>query len=1152
MEHRRLSLDDRYQQREGDVLLTGIQALVRLAIDQHRRDKAAGQKTAGFISGYRGSPLGGLDLELGRAKALLTAENIVFQPGVNEELGATAVWGSQQTNLFPGAKFEGTFGLWYGKAPGVDRAGDVFRHANAAGTSPLGGVIALCGDDHDCKSSTLPSQSDYAMMHAEIPVLNPASVQDVLDFGHFAIALSRYSGLWTSMIALADTMDSAAKVEVTPDRLRFVLPTDFAMPTSGVHIRLGDVPVQQEERVRSVKLPAALAFARANGINRMVMDSPTARFGIIATGRAYEDLRQAMAVLGLDENLAATLGLRIMKVGMPWPLDAHTVRGFARGLQKLLVIESKRPVMEDQLRGILYDLAPTERPAILGKKDAEGRPLLSDTRALSAAGIARALLQFLPDERLRRPAETWFAAIAAQESMISALPAQAARTPFYCSGCPHNTSTRLPEGTRGMAGIGCHYMVTWMDRDTHLFSQMGGEGVHWVGQQAFTNEPHMFVNLGDGTYFHSGTLAIRQAVAAKLNITYKILYNDAVAMTGGQAVDGPLTPQIIARQVLAEGVAAVRVVADDPSRYGATPDFPAGVSIAARERLDAIQKELRATPGVTVLIYDQVCAAEKRRRRKRGLMDDPPKRLFINDAVCEGCGDCSVKSNCISVEPVETEFGRMRRINQSSCNKDYSCAKGFCPSFVEITGAQLRKHTAAGITLDDAGLPEPSRPPLDRLYNIFITGIGGTGVTTVASILSHAAFIERKGGTELNMTGLAQKGGAVTSHLRLAPTPEEVLGPRIPAASADVLIACDAMVAVTGDALRLLRRDLTAAVVNADVAPTAAFVRDPKVQYDGDGMVQVLRNSTRQCATVDATRLAELAIGDALYGNMLQLGYAYQQGLIPLSATAIHAAITLNGAQVQKNLDAFNLGRRLAHTPTLAEKILPAARGSHQISETLEQRIGRREELLTAYQSKRYAKRFRALVDKVRQAEAALDGRTELTEAVVRGFAKLMAYKDEYEVARLYAAPEYQERLKAQFEGSYSMRILLAPPLFSKRDPDTGHLIKRSFGSWVLKFFPILARFRFLRGTVFDLCGQTAERAMERRLRDTYEKDLRAALPTLTSANKATVVELAKLPDDIRGFGHIKKASVQRTESRRQELLKALSQNSAPLQSAAE
>jgi len=1157
-----VSLDDKYVLDKGRIFLTGVQALVRLPLIQRRRDLTAGKNTGCFISGYRGSPLGGYDQQLWRAGKQLKQHFVHFQPGVNEELAATAVWGSQQTNLFAGAKHDGVFGIWYGKGPGVDRSGDVFKHANFAGTSPWGGVLAIAGDDHVAKSSTVPHQSEFAFVDASIPVLNPAGVQDTLDFGLLGFAMSRFSSCWVGFKTTAEIMDSAASVEADAAALQIALP-DFAMPPGGLHIRWPDPWLEQEERLHSFKLPAVLAFARANAIDRVVIDTPNPRLVIVTTGKSYLDVRQALDDLGIDDDLARDIGLRVYKVGMPWPLEPTKARAACAGAERVLVVEEKRALIEWQLKEQLYDLPSGQRPKIEGKHDEAGGLLFRANGELNATEVALAIadrvLAFADVERVK--ARRALLRQRAEGGKVA--PSAFQRTPYFCSGCPHNTSTRVPEGSRAVAGIGCHFMAAWMpERTTETFTQMGGEGAPWVGQAPFTETGHVFANLGDGTYNHSGSMAIRMAVASKVTMTYKILFNDAVAMTGGQPSDNGLTPWAIARQVAAEGVARIDVVTDDPDKYPSDDIWPANTQIHHRDDLDAVQRNLRETPGVTVLIYDQTCAAEKRRRRKRGLMEDPNRRVFINEAVCEGCGDCGVKSNCVSVLPVETEFGRKRQIDQSSCNKDFSCVKGFCPSFVDVIGGKLRKRAAGGKPAAGAPevfevLPEPALPGLDEPYGILVTGIGGTGVVTIGALLGMAAHLEGKGTSVLDMTGLAQKGGAVLSHVKIASSPDAVHAVRIAPGSADLLLACDIATAAGKDGLEAVSQGKTRAVVNTHQTMTGRFTQEPDMQFPADAMMATLRKAAGDNSTefVDAYRIATKLLGDSIASNLFMLGYAWQKGLIPLSREAIERAIELNAVAIEFNKQAFLWGRRTAHDREAVERLVepkPAAARPAAAAAGLEEIVRIRVEALTAYQDAAYAERYRRLVDKVAAAERkAVPGREDLAKAVARYAFKLMAIKDEYEVARLYADGSFERRLREQFEGDFKLRFHLAPPSFAPRDPETGQLKKLTFGAWMMPAFRVLASFKGLRGGRFDPFGRSAERRMERRLRDEYEATVDEMIARLTPDTHAICVELASVPEQIRGFGHVKERHVERAESLRRQLVEQL-RNPQAAKSAAE
>src|SRR5437764_4804520 len=957
-----VTLDDKYTIDRGRVYLTGTQALVRLPLMQRQRDLAAGLNTACFISGYRGSPLGGFDQALGNARRFIERNHIRFQPGINEEMAATAVWGSQQIGLFPGAKYDGVFGMWYGKGPGVDRSGDPLKHANSAGTAPHGGVLAVAGDDHTCKSSTLAHQSEFAFIDAAIPLLNPAGIEDILDLGVYGWAMSRYSGCWVAFKTVAETMDSSASVNLDPGRIEIVLPNDFVMPEGGLNIRWPDPPLDQEYRLHRYKLAAAQAFARANQLDRIVLDSPRPRFGIVTTGKSYLDVRQALDELGIGEQEAATIGLRLYKVAMPWPLEPDGVRNFAEGLDEVLVVEEKRAVIEPQLKDLLYNWPADPRPRIFGKYDDAGNWILPSTGELNPNQIARAiagrLARIAPSDLLSER----LARIEAAERQGGGNVVPFQRTPYFCSGCPHNTSTRVPEGSRALAGIGCHYLSQFMDRETATFTQMGGEGVPWIGQAPFTETQHVFANIGDGTYTHSGILAIRSAVAAGVNMTYKVLFNDAVAMTGGQALDGGLTVPIVTRQLAAEGVRQVVVVSDEPEKYPPATDFAPGTSVRHRDELDLVQRELREMGGVTAIVYDQTCAAEKRRRRKRGRFPDPPKRVVINDLVCEGCGDCSTQSNCLSVVPVETEFGRKRAIDQSSCNKDYSCLKGFCPSFVTVEGGSLRKREAGELGEDGLPpLPEPKLPALAEPYGMLVTGVGGTGVVTIGALIGMAAHLEGKGVTVLDMTGLAQKGGAVLSHVRVAAAPDQIHAVRIAAGDARLLLGCDLVVSGGAEALSRLRHGVSRAIVNAHETITGDFTRNPDLSFPAESLRLSIAAATgaKNAEFIEATRIATGLLGDSIATNLFMLGYAYQRGLVPVSAEAIERAIELNAVAVGFNRAAFRWGRRaVVDRALVTDRATPSSTiGDQRISETVDEVIARRVEFLTQYQNAAYARR---------------------------------------------------------------------------------------------------------------------------------------------------------------------------------------------------
>jgi indolepyruvate ferredoxin oxidoreductase len=1151
-----VSLDDKYTLERGPVFLTGTQALIRLLMLQRERDVRAGLNTAGFISGYRGSPLGGLDQALWRARPHLDSHHIRFQPGVNEDLAATAVWGTQQVGMFPGANYDGVFSMWYGKGPGVDRCGDVFKHANAAGTSPRGGVLALAGDDHAAKSSTLPHQSEHIFKACLIPHLNPASVQDYLDFGIHGFAMSRYSGCWIAFKCVTDVVESGASVIIDPTRITTKIPEDFTLPPGGLNIRWPDGILEQEARILDYKVYAALAYARANGLDRIVWDSPRARLGIITAGKSYGDVMSALSSLGITREVASDIGLRVYKVAMTWPLEPQGAKRFAEGLEEILVVEEKRQLIEYQIKEELYSLKEGARaPRVVGKFDdsgewsrSGGQPagtwLLPAHYEHSPAMVAKAIAQRLEKLGMTRQLGSQFrerlAFLDFKEKILARPRVTAVRQPYFCSGCPHNTSTRVPEGSRATAGIGCHFMAVWMDRNTATFTHMGAEGAPWIGQAPFTKEKHIFANLGDGTYFHSGLLAIRAAVAAKVNMTYKILYNDAVAMTGGQRHDGPLDPPMISRQIAAEGVKPIVVVTDEPDKYPKATDWAPGVTIRHRDELNAVQKELREMPGVSALIYDQTCASEKRRRRKRNEFPDPAIRAVINEMVCEGCGDCSVKSNCLSVEPLETEFGRKRAINQSSCNKDYSCVKGFCPSFVTVEGGRLKKGRSAAVSTDeDFQVGEPNIPELENPYGILVTGIGGTGVITIGQIIGMAAHLEGKGVTVLDMSGLAQKYGAVMSHVQLAARAEDLSATRLDTGGASLVIGCDLVVSASTEAIAKMSSAGTRAVVNASVTPTAEFVRNPNWQLPGSDLQADIRDTTQSAEFVAATELAGALLGDAIATNMFMLGYAWQKGWLPLSGSSLERAIELNGVAVEFNKQAFAWGRRAAVDAERVRRIaLPAAviPIDQHLSRSLEELVERRTKFLTGYQNAAYAERYRVLVDKTRSIEQQKIGTTKLTEAVARYYAKLLAYKDEYEVARLYTDGDFKRKIEGMFEGDYRMVFHLAPPLLSRTDPLTGEPRKMRFGPWTFQLFRLLARLKGLRGTALDIFGYSSERKTERALIAEYEQDVERLLQGLTAQNHAIAVEIASLPEEIRGYGHIKARNLTAARTKREQL----------------
>ena len=1139
MSKQEITLQDRFDLDKETVLLNGTQALVRLMLMQAARDRATGLNTAGFVTGYRGSPLGAVDMQMRRAEALLTQAQVRFEEGLNEDLAATALWGSQQAELRGEGRYDGVFGLWYGKGPGVDRSGDVFRHANMAGSSALGGVLVAMGDDHTGESSTVLHQSEWALMDAYLPIVSPAGVQEILDYGLYGYALSRFSGLWVGLKTMKDTVEATAVVDGRPDRVGLVTPA-FEMPEGGLNIRLGDTPHAQEARIIDYKRFAAEAFSHANGIDRRMVGKPGAKIGFVAAGKNWLDLVHAMDLLGLDAEEAGRLGITTYKVGQVFPLDMKGFHDWAEGLDLIVVVEEKRKLIEIQIKEALFD---DNRYRVYGwYKGGAGalhREELFPTRgALDPIMIAEKLGGILVEEgrgtdRIRAGLETLAEARKADNAEEIA-----SRLPYFCSGCPHNTSTRLPEGARAYAGIGCHYMVQWMDRETTGFTHMGGEGANWIGEALFSTRKHVFQNLGDGTYNHSGVQAIRAALASGTTITYKILYNDAVAMTGGQPNEGGLDAPRIAAELKAMGVRHIAVVYDEKEDVDFKA-FPQGIEMFERAELMPVQERFAEIEGVSAIIYIQTCAAEKRRRRKRGLFPDPDKRVFINTDVCEGCGDCGVQSNCVSLVPVETELGRKRAVDQSGCNKDFSCLKGFCPSFVTLEGATIRKEAAAELSVPD--LPEPELPVIDGTHNVVITGVGGTGVVTIGAVLAQAAQLDGKGAGMMEMAGLAQKGGAVHIHCRLAETPEDISAIRVATGEADALIGGDLVVSAGARTLGLTRRGRTGAVVNSHEIITGDFTRDPEFSLPSDRLAVALEARLGEAAVqmFDATELARHTMGDSIYSNMMVFGAAWQRGLVPLSRAAISDAIRLNGAAVERNLRAFEIGRWAAHAPGEAMALI--APGVVRLPGTLEDKIAYRADHLATYQSARLARRYRKLVDGI--------GDEALREAVAKGYHKLLAYKDEYEVARLLLTS--RDKARAEFDGEFRMSFHLAPPLLAKKVAD-GRPVKRAFGPWMERPMRVLARMKRLRGTPLDVFGYTAERRMERALIKQYEADLREVLPRLSEATHEAVVALAELPLSIRGFGPVKAANEAKAARQRESLLAVIRAGGDAVQTAAE
>ncbi len=1140
-----VSLDDKYRLEKGRIFLTGVQALVRLPLMQRQLDQAAGLNTAGYITGYRGSPLGSYDQELVREKDRLQANGILHQPGVNEDIAATACSGTQQAGLDKAGRHDGVFAIWYGKGPGVDRSGDAIRHGNLFGAAENGGVLMLIGDDHLCESSTTAHSSEYAMVDGLVPILNPAGVQDILTFGLYGIAMSRFSGSWVSLKCVHDTVESTVSMEVGPDLAPITWPKGKRAAGANIsanEFRMGlqAMALWQERRIHEGRLPAAQAFVRANGLDRVVMDAPEARLGVIAAGKSYLDLIQALAELGIDGVRARSLGLRIYKPGLTWPLEPVSLKSAMAGLETVLVVEDKRPLIEDQVKTLLYGMA--NPPRIIGKRDRAGAPLLPSYGALTANDVARALGR----ELLAIQAD---AAIDAKLARLDALDERARQTqpvlsrpPYFCAGCPHSSSTVVPEGSKARAGIGCHFMATWMDRDTKQFTQMGGEGGSWIGEGPFSTHGHMFQNVGDGTFYHSGSLVVRAAVAAGANITFKILYNDAVAMTGGQKMEiGNLKVPQIAQLLAAEGVVETVVVTDEPRKYDKAVRWPANTTVRHRDDIDGVQRRLREVGGVTALIFDQTCAAEKRRRRKRREMPDPDERIVINTRVCEGCGDCGVQSNCVAIQPEATELGRKRRIDQSACNKDFSCIKGFCPSFVSIKGGRLKKSER--LQHDLPLPPEPKIPPLEGTFGLLVTGIGGTGVITIAAILGMAAHLEGKGCAGLDMIGVAQKGGAVLSHLKIAATPEAIGSARLGAGGADLVLGCDRVVAASPAALAVMERGRTRALINLEAVLTGDFTRQPDFEFPASQLNALLNDvlGPKGWDGIEASDLARRLAGDAIGANLLLVGYAYQKGLIPLTSAAIEKAITLNGVQVEMNRNIFRWGRRAAADleAVLAEAMPEPAKPAEKL--TLDELIARRIADLTDYQDRRYATVYADFVEEIRRYESLwMPGRSEFSTAVAHNLFKLMAYKDEYEVARLYTDGGFRQQLAKEFEGEFRLEVHLAPPILARLDRRTGRPAKRRFGPWMQQLFRLLRHGRKLRGTSFDPFGYTTDRRLERELIAQYRREIRGLAQCLTPETYAKACEVARLPEQIRGFGPVKRARVEALEPRRTELLAAI------------
>ena len=1142
-------LEDRFLKNEGRVFLTGTQALVRLPLMQRQIDLANNLNTAGYISGYTGSPLGGYDHALNGAMDLLKENHVVFQPGINEDLAATAVHGSQQSNLVDNPKYDGVFGIWYGKGPGVDRSGDAIKHGNYAGSSKFGGVLALAGDDHGAKSSTTAHQSDHAFIHFGMPVLNPATVQDYLDFGILGWAMSRYSGCWIGMKCITDTVESAASVEVHQERFKVIIPQDHDLPEENIHIQWGFMPAASEPRLYQVRLPAAQAFARNNNIDKVIF-SKKKRLAIVTTGKAYLDVRQALDELALNQEAAEEKGISLYKVGMVWPLEPNKISNFIEGHEEVLVIEEKRPIIEDQIAKIFFN--KSKRPRLVGKNDENGFPLISSEGELSPNALALVIGQRLLNLENDSSIETRISDITNfMDSLKSSGNSHLFRLPSFCAGCPHNTSTKVPEGSIAFGGIGCHGMATFMpERKTQTLGQMGGEGVMWTGIAPFTETEHIFQNLGDGTYYHSGTLAVRSAVASGVNVTYKILVNDAIAMTGGQEITGKVRVDKLSWQVHAEGVNKVVVVSDYPDKYPDNSSFAPGVTVHHRDEMDLIQNELKLVPGVTVIIYDQFCATELRRKRKRGLAEEPDKKIFINPLVCEGCGDCSVQSNCIAIEPLETEFGRKRQINQSSCNKDFSCKNGYCPSFVTVVGGSLRKKgEESGSSQEDfkissyiRTIPIPEVVNLIKPYNILITGIGGSGVITLGALLGTAAHLEGKGVSTLDVAGLAQRNGPVTSHLRVSNDPEDIHATRIASGSADLILGCDIVVTTGLESISKINPESTNIMVNSHVAPTSAFASDPNLDLSSARMKKALRDVSDEKLLnfIDTTKLASSLMGNAISANLFLIGYSLQKGLIPISLPAIERAIELNGVSVEMNKDSLSWGRLAAIDLDLVKE--KASNGDEEIDEdktsSLDDLVRVRKDFLKEYQDLKYADRYESLVSTVRLVELKLfSDNDDLSKAVAKYYFKLLAYKDEYEVARLHTSEIFRKTIEDKFEGDFKLEYSMAPPIFGGKDPKTGRYPKIRLPSSTYYLFKILRAFKFLRGTPFDIMGFSKHRKLERQLILDYEKTMDVIINKLNEDNYSIAVEIASIPELIRGFDVVKEKNLEIALEEQKQLL---------------
>ena len=1134
-----VALDDKFTQTDGTIFLTGIQAVVRLLLMQRRSDELAGLNTAGFVSGYRGSPLGGLDFTLWNTRRHLEAADVRFEPGLNEDMAATAVWGTQQTDVFGGSKVDGVFGMWYGKNPGLDRTGDVLKHINMNGTSRHGGVLAICGDDPGASSSSIPNQSEHAFISAMSPVLYPADVSEIIEMGLFGYAASRYSGLWMGFKTVADTLETTSTVIVRDTPTPILMPTDFLMPSEGVEARWPDDRFAQDHRLQNIKIPAVLAFARANKIDRMVIDPPKKRFGIVAAGKAYLDVRQALQSLGINDRLAAELGIAVYKVGMVWPLEPEGATAFADGLEELLVVEERRPILETQFKELSYHWPADRRPRIVGKTDEAGASVILSTGETNPRMLAKIIANRLA-RSMEHPAVDNLQEVLVAHNRPEPVPAPTAyRTPYFCAGCPHARSTQLPEGSRAMAGIGCHSLAMWVPgSDTLTITHMGGEGGNWIGLAPYIEEEHIFQNLGDGTYYHSGLLAIRAAVAAKSRITYKVLYNSAVAMTGGQPVEGAPSVADIAWQAYAEGVGKIEIVAEEPWRHTGGVSLPPGVPVHAREAMDGIMEDCRDWQGVSMIIFDQQCATEKRRDRKKAVNVTSETRVFINDEVCEGCGDCSAQAHCMAIQVKQTPFGAKRQVDQSTCNLDTSCVDGFCPSFVTVEGRKKRSQAVVETAAPEFNHPQVTLPELDGVYNIVVAGVGGTGLITVGAILGMASHLEGKHCSILDNTGLARKGGGVTSHVRIARDRSDIFSARLADNSAKLLISGDVVISTSTDVLTSMKAFEAKAVVNHHQMPTSVQALDPEARFPGAESLDILAESFghENLQTADVTALSEGLFGDGIFANIMLLGMAYQLGAVPVGEAAILKAIEMNGVAAEVNKVAFNWGRVLYHSPAdvreaAGETVAPLPPTS------LENVVARRTDYLEAYQDAAYADRYRQFITGVAAAEAKIAGATGgLSDSVARNLFKLMAYKDEYEVARLMTRPEFLAEIAEAFDGETKITFHLAPPFLPAPASGSG---KRAFGPWMLNAMRVLAKFKGLRGSVLDPFGYQAERRQEVALIQSYRDEIDGLLKNLSAENLEDAIEVAGIPDAIRGYGRVKTASLAKINAHKNQMLDA-------------